>query len=69
MNVLIDLLRSSVLTQAVITVMTLSVVFYLVVTGKPVPPEVWALASLVVGFYFGSKVGVVQGQNSVRKTL
>jgi hypothetical protein len=36
----------------------------MIVAGRIVPAELWAITSLVVGFYFGSKVGVVQGQNS-----
>jgi len=69
MSTFIDLLKSSVLTQAMITVITLSALFYLILAGKPVPTEVWSLAMLVVGFYFGSKVGIVQGQNNASRLL
>jgi len=55
-NDLIDLLRESVITQAIITTLTLSVTFALVMQGRAVPEEVWALDGLVIGFYFGGKV-------------
>jgi len=55
-NDLIDLLRESVITQAIITTLTLSVTFALVAQGRAVPEEVWALDGLVIGFYFGGKV-------------
>jgi len=66
MKTLIELLKSSVLTQAMITIITLCVISYLILAGRPVPPELWALGSLVVGFYFGSKVGIVQGETRSR---
>lgn len=53
---LIDLLRESVITQAIITILSLSVTFALVALGRTVPEEVWALDGLVIGFYFGGKV-------------
>ena len=62
MKTLIDLLKSSVLTQAMITLITLSVISYMIIAGRPVPAELWAVGSLVIGFYFGSKVGIVQGE-------
>jgi hypothetical protein len=52
----VDLLRESVITQALITVLSLSVTFALVALGRAVPDEVWAIDGLVVGFYFGGKV-------------
>ena len=52
----IQLLRESVITQALITVMALGVTFVLVATGRDVPQEVWTMDGLVIGFYFGGKV-------------
>ena len=64
MKVFLDLVRSSVITQGIITITMLVIVGYLVLTGQTVPDQIWNLTILVIGFYFGSKVGVVQGQNS-----
>ena len=52
----IQLLRESVITQAVITLMMGGVIVYMLVTERVVPSELWALNGLVVGFYFGGKV-------------
>jgi len=67
MTTFIDLLKSSVLTQALVTLIVLVVDCYMIIAGKIVPPELWAITSLVIGFYFGSKVGIVQGQNNASK--
>lgn len=59
-----DLLKQSVITQAIITVVVIVVDCYMIIAGRTIPAELWAITSLVIGFYFGSKVGVVQGQNA-----
>ena len=56
MSTLVELLRESVLIQAMITLIVVTGVVYLYTSGKPVPQELWSLVSLIVGFYFGSKV-------------
>lgn len=56
MSTLLDLLRESVLTQALLTVSITLVVLYLYVAGKAAPPELLQAWFLVVGFYFGGKV-------------
>ena len=63
MNTFIDLLKSSVITQGLITTIVLIVWGILTINGKVIPPEVSTLVMLVVGFYFGSKIGMVQGIN------
>lgn len=55
------LLKESVITQAVITTIIVGAVVYLIVTGQTVPDSLWQLSTLVIGFYFGSKVGFSQG--------
>ena len=42
--------------QAVITVILVGGVVYMYVTGQEVPNELNQLLTLVLGFYFGSKV-------------
>jgi len=63
MKVLLDLLKSSVLTQALITVIILAMYFTLLIMGRDIPQLVEILVSMVVSFYFGSKVGMIQGIN------
>lgn len=63
MKTMLDLLKSSVLTQALITVIILAMYFTLLIMGRVVPQLVEILVSMVVSFYFGSKVGMIQGIN------
>jgi len=67
MKTLIDLIKSSVLTQALITIAVLSLTGYMMIVGRPVPGELYAMDSLVIGFYFGSKVGIQQGESRLLK--
>ena len=53
---LIELMRDSVITQAIITIMALGATLVIVAQGRSVPGELWAIDGLVVGFYFGGKV-------------
>jgi len=64
-----ELLKESVITQATITVAVIAVTLYLLAMDHPIPPDLWALDTLVIGFYFGSKVGVVQGQNKAQADM
>lgn len=52
----VQLMRESVITQAVITIMMGGVITFMLITGRAVPSELWALNGLVIGFYFGGKV-------------
>lgn len=52
---LIDLLRESVLVQATITLVCVSGLVYLYVTGKPVSDGLVNIVMVIVGYYFGSK--------------
>ena len=62
MDTFIDLLKTSVIVQGVITIGLLVVVSILILQGRPVPQLLEALTTLTVGFYFGSKAGLAQGQ-------
>ena len=64
-----SLLKESVITQALITMAVVGVTLYLLATNQPVSSELWTLDTLVIGFYFGSKVGAVQGENKARKEI
>lgn len=60
------LLKESVITQAAITLILICAVAYLACTGQEIPEIVQALAGLVVGYYFGSKV---QAKISTKKEV
>jgi len=63
-NKVLELFKSSVITQSIVTlalVVTLCVLWGL---GRTVDPQLYQLTVLVVGFWFGSKVGYSQGQSS-----
>jgi hypothetical protein len=50
-----ELLSSSVIIQGLLTLGTLGLIAYLLVVNRPVPSELWAIMSLITGFFFGSK--------------
>lgn len=55
MNWFYDLLKSSVLVQALIALGTLSVILYLYATNQQVPETLVNVFLIILGFYFGSK--------------
>ncbi len=61
-DILVELLKSSVLTQALITLVVLIAIVIMLVQDKPVPDQLWFLGTAVLTFYFGSKVGMIQGK-------
>ncbi len=61
---LIDLLKQSVLVQALITLAVTTTVLVMAAQLLPVPDWMLQILWLVLGFYFGSKVGWVQGYNT-----
>jgi Na+/H+ antiporter NhaC len=61
-----ELLKESVILQAVLALLFACAVCYLYVTGQEVPQELTSLLGIIIGFYFGSKV---QGQVNESKSL
>ncbi len=59
-----DLMKQSVITQAIITIIVIVTYCYMLVAGRPVPPDFLAIVTLIVGVYFGSKIGYNQGYNA-----
>jgi hypothetical protein len=51
-----ELLLESTIIQGIVTVIVVGAVVYMLVVGAAVPTELWSLLTLVVGFWFGSKV-------------
>ena len=50
-----DLLAESVIIQGLLTLGVLGLIAYLLIVRQEVPNELWAILSLIVGFFFGSK--------------
>ena len=50
-----DLLAESVIIQGLLTLGVLGLIAYLLIVQREVPNELWAILSLIVGFFFGSK--------------
>jgi hypothetical protein len=50
------------LIQGIVTVLVLGVTLALVLLGRPVPDQLWGVTLLIVGFFFGDKVGVARSQ-------
>lgn len=59
-----ELLKESVITQAFITMAAMATTFYLMAAGRPIPDALTQIDLLVLGFYFGAKMGVQQGKAS-----
>jgi len=51
-----ELVKESVIIQGTITLAFVATTCYLWATGQPVPSELWTADSIVIGFFFGSKV-------------
>lgn len=51
-----ELLKTSVIVQAVITLVLLGTIAYMYATGQEVPDQLVNFFAVVLGFYFGSKV-------------
>jgi hypothetical protein len=61
MDKFIDLMKSSVITQALITMLVLGATVALILRQIPVPQQLYDIDFAVVAFYMGSKVGLSQG--------
>jgi hypothetical protein len=55
MNKFYELLKSSVLIQALIALSTLTTILYLYLTGQEVSETLVNVFLIILGFYFGSK--------------
>jgi len=62
-----SLVRESIIFQGLITVSLIGVVIYLVVTGQIIPDIIQTLTLLVVGYFFGAKVGDATTRAVVKK--
>ncbi len=55
MDKFLDLLAQSVIVQGTITVLIIVTMCYLFLTGQPVPEILVTFASLILGYWFGTK--------------
>ncbi len=53
-----QLLQESVIMQGLISLLVVGLWGYLLATGQEVPSELSAIVSLVIGFFFGSKLAL-----------
>lgn len=64
------LFEQSVIVQAVVTAALIITVCVMYIMQTPIPSELLNLVLVVLGFWFGSKVGYVQGnRRSYERTL
>ncbi len=66
MTVLIELLRSSVIIQGLVTFVVVVSTCYLYINQVPVPDALAGMVGVILGFYFGNKVNY-QTSEAVRK--
>lgn len=62
---ILDLLKSSAVTQGVLSILIVAGYLYLIITGTPIPGFLEGLVGLVVGFFFGGKAQAAV--SSIRK--
>ena len=57
-----DLFAKSVIIQGLLTIGVLALIAYLLISNREVPTELWAIMSMIVGFFFGSKFQQAAGR-------
>ena len=61
-----ELFEQSIITQAVVTLVLVVTVAIMFIKGQPIPELLQALVTLVLGFWFGSKIGYTQAMNNTK---
>lgn len=51
----LDLLERSVIVQGIVTTLVIGTMCYLFVIGRPIPEVLVTFASLILGYWFGTK--------------
>ena len=59
----LDLFQQSVIMQGLLSLLVIGLWGYMVVTGQEIPSELSALVTLVVGFFFGSKLALTRANS------
>lgn len=55
METFVDLLKTSTLVQAIITLLCIGTIAYLYIAERQVPDTLVSIVMLILGYYFGSK--------------
>ena len=63
-----ELLEESVIVQSLVTLIVVCVIAYMVIAQQSMPGEMWSLAMLVLGYWFGSK-GQVTARKAAEKAV
>jgi len=50
-----ELFRTSVIVQGLLALLTTMAVLYALLCGLTVPPEMWTIYGIIIGWYFGAK--------------
>jgi hypothetical protein len=53
---LLDLFERSIITQSILTLIVFGTISYLMITSQPIPDSLIQFGSIIIGFFFGSKV-------------
>jgi len=61
------LLKESIIVQSIVTLALILTIIVLVLTDRPVPDVMVNLTTLVIGFWFGTKVQHAAAVESIRK--
>ena len=61
-----ELFQQSIIMQSLLTLMIVATYLYMVIANHPIPQLLTDLLGLVLGFFFGSKVGYSQQSNKAR---
>ena len=58
-----QLLRDNIITQSLLALIVVSTIAVLICQGNTVPAELWNIAILILGFFFGAKVQQAASRN------
>lgn len=57
-----ELFKESTIMQAVLSIMVVGAYIYLLIVGREIPTGFDLVVGVVIGFFFGGKLGVAQGK-------
>jgi len=69
MDTLFELFKSSAVVQGAIALVVIGAVAYQVVTGQPANETLSAMATLILGYYFGTKTQQAISASAEKKAL
>jgi len=66
MQELLTMMHESIITQSALAILCTCVIGYMVIAGLEVPPELWAIEALILGYFFGAKQSLVSNRVAKR---